>query len=302
MSDRPYAHTALPHRPPLRWPGGAQVAVWVVPNLDYYPLEGGGPALRPGSVGQVPDPYNVGWRDYGPRVGIWRLMDLFERYGLRATAALNADVCAEYPEVVEAGVARGWEFMGHALTSAGGLHGMDEDAERLVIAETLERIGRATGQRPRGWLSPSLGETPHTLDRLAEAGVEYVADWCADDQPFPLRVAHGALYALPYTVELNDIPAVLRFGHTGAEFADAVRAQFDVLYAEGAQSGRVLCVSVHPFISGQPLRARYLADALAYVTSRPRVWLAVGGEILDAYRAQAVSGSSERGESDAAHG
>jgi allantoinase len=286
VNERPYAHSALPHRPPLRWPAGAYVAVWVVPNVDYYPFDGGGPALRPASVDQVPDPYNVGWRDYGPRVGIWRLMEMFDRLGLRATAALNADACVQYPEIVEAGLARGWEFMGHALTSARGLHGLDVEAERRVIADTLDQIARSTGRRPRGWLSPSLGETPHTLDLLAEAGVEYVADWCADDQPFPLRVTRGSLHALPYTVELNDIPAVLRFGQTGAQFAESIRAQFDVLYAEGERSGRVLCLSVHPFISGQPLRARYLADALAYVTTRPHVWLAVGAEILDAYRAQ----------------
>ncbi|HEY7061143.1 MAG TPA: polysaccharide deacetylase family protein [Chloroflexota bacterium] len=290
MSDRPYVHSALPERPPLRWPGGAWLAVWVVPNIDYYPLDGGGPALRPASIGQVPDPYNVGWRDYGPRVGIWRLMEVFDRHGLRATAALNADACEQYPEIVAAGVQRRWEFMGHARTSAQGLHGLEPDAERELIADTLARITRTTGQRPRGWLSPSLAETPHTLDLLAAAGIDYVCDWCADDQPFALQVARGQLHALPYTVELNDIPAVLRFGHTAPQFAEAIRAQFDVLYAEGARSGRVLCVSVHPCISGQPLRAKYLAEALAYIAGHPRVWLATGSEILAAYLAQADEG------------
>jgi peptidoglycan/xylan/chitin deacetylase (PgdA/CDA1 family) len=263
------------------------VAVWVVPNLDHYHLDASGPLFSRQNAGHVPDNYNHAWRDYGPRVGIWRQMALFDRYGIRVTAALNAEVCDHYPLLVAEGLKRGWEFIGHGLSSSHALAGLAEADERAVIEGTLDRIARATGQRPRGWLSPSLAETPRTPELLAAAGVDWVADWCADDQPFALRVAGGSLLALPYTVELNDIPLCLHQAQTGQAFYAAVRDQFDVLYREGAASGRVLCISVHPFVTGQPHRSRYLEQALAYVTGHPYVWLATGSEIADAYRAQA---------------
>ena len=286
MHNHRYGDDPIVKRPPLRWPGGARVAVWVVPNLDHYHLDGPGPVISSRGAGHVPDPCNYAWRDYGLRVGIWRQMAMFDRYGVRVTASLNAEVCDHYPVVVEEGLARGWEFIAHGLTSSYALHGLSEPEERDVIGRTLDRIARATGQRPRGWLGPSLEETPRTPDLLAEAGVEWVADWCADDQPFPLRVARGSLLAMPYSIELNDIPLCLRQGHTGRELYAAVRDQFDVLYAEGRESGRAMALSVHPFVTGQPHRAKYLEQALAYVTGHPQVWLATGSEIADAYRAQ----------------
>ena len=286
MNNERYGYDPIVGRTPLRWPGGARVAVWVVPNLDHYHLDGAGPLWTRQNAGHVPDNYNHAWRDYGPRVGIWRQMAIFDRYGVRVTASLNAEVCDHYPLLVEEGLKRGWEFIGHGLSSSYSLAGLGEDDERAVIAGTLDRIERAMGRRPRGWLSPSLAETPRTPELLAEAGVDWVADWCGDDQPFPLRVAGGSLLALPYTVELNDIPLCLHQSHTGREFYAAVRDQFDALHAEGRESGRVMAISVHPFVMGQPHRARYLDQALAYVTGHPHVWLATGSEIADAYRAQ----------------
>jgi allantoinase len=291
MDDRPlprerYPYDPIVRRPPLRWPGGARVAVWVIPNLDHYHLDRPGPSMSARTLRHVPDPCNYAWRDYGLRVGIWRQMALFDRYGVRVTASLNAEVCDHYPAVVEEGLRRGWEFIGHGLTSSYGLHGLGEAEERDVIGRTLDRIARATGRRPRGWLGPSLEETPRTPELLAEAGVEWVADWCADDQPFPLRVARGSLLAMPYSIELNDIPLCLRQGRTGRELYEAVRDQFDVLYAEGRESGRAMALSVHPFVTGQPHRAKHLEQALAYVAGHPYVWLATGSEIADAYLAQ----------------
>ena len=290
MNNTRYDYSAIVAREPLRWPNGARVAVWVIPNIEHFHIDRPGTAIRPGSVNQVPDVYNVAWRDYGLRVGIWRLMSILDKYGVRGTVALNAEVCDEYPVVVQEGVGRGWEFMGHGLTNSQPLYALGEEEERDVIGRTLARIEQATGRRPRGWLGPSLSENARTPDLLAAAGVEYVGDWCADDQPFPLHVASGSLTAMPYTLELNDIPLVLHQHRTGQECYEAIRDQFDVLYAEGQTSGRVMAIALHPFITGQPLRAKYFDQALAYVTGHRHVWLATGSEILDAYCAQVGAG------------
>jgi len=286
MNNTRYDYSAIVTSPPLRWPNDARVAVWVIPNIEHFHIDRPGTALRPESAQQAPDVYNFAWRDYGLRVGIWRLMAILDKYGVRATVALNAEVCDHYPLIVQEGVKRGWEFMGHGLTNSQRLAGLSEAEEREVIARTLARIEQAVGRRPRGWLGPGLAETWRTPDLLAEAGIEYVGDWCADDQPFPMRVARGELIAMPYTVELNDIPLFLHHHFTGQQFYEAIRDQFDVLYQEGRESGRVMAIALHPFITGVPHRAKYLDQALAYVTGHRHVWLATGSEILDAYRAQ----------------
>jgi allantoinase len=286
MNNARYDYSAIITRPPLRWPNDARVAVWVIPNIEHFHIDRPGTALRPESAQQAPDVYNFAWRDYGLRVGIWRLMAILDKYKIRATVALNAEVCDHYPLIVQEGVKRGWEFMGHGLTNSQRLAGLSEEEERDVIARTLARIEQAVGRRPRGWLGPGLAETWRTPDLLAEAGIEYVGDWCADDQPFPMRVAQGELIAMPYTVELNDIPLFLHHHFTGQQFYEAIRDQFDVLYQEGRESGRVMAIALHPFITGVPHRAKYLDQALAYVTGHRYVWLATGSEILDAYRAQ----------------
>jgi allantoinase len=286
MNNTRYDFDPIIRRKPLRWPNGARVAVWVIPNIEHFHIDRPGTAMRAASTSQVPDVYNVAWRDYGLRVGIWRQMAIFDKYGIRATVALNAEVCDHYPVVVEEGVKRGWEFMGHGMTNSQSMYGLPEDQERDVIQRTVARIEQAVGKRPRGWLGPGLAETMRTPELLAAAGVEYVGDWCADDQPFPLKLEQGTLTAMPYTIELNDIPIFLARHHTGRQFYEIVRDQFDILYHEGQESGRVMAIALHPMITGQPHRAKYLDEALGYVTGHRHVWIATGSEILDAYRAQ----------------
>ncbi len=285
MNNTLYDYDPIIRRKPLRWPNDARVAVWVILNVEHFHVDRPGTAMRAASTSQVPDAYNMGWRDYGLRVGIWRQTALLDKYGIRATVALNAEVCDHYPAVMEEGLQRGWEYMGHALTNSQSLYGLAEDEERAVIERTLERIARATGKRPRGWLGPGLAETRLTPDLLAAAGVEYVGDWCADDQPFPLKVERGSLVSMPYTIELNDIPIFLAAHQTGPEFYERIRDQFEVLYHDGQETGRVMAIALHPMITGQPHRAKYLDQALAYVTAHRQVWLTTGSEILDAYRA-----------------
>ena len=166
--------------------------------------------------------------------------------------------------------------------------GMPEEAERPIIEGTLETIAQVTGRRCRGWLGPALTETGATLDLLAEAGIDHVADWCNDELPYSLTVRSGArLTAIPYTLEIGDIPVFLQHGGSGEQFHDMIVDQFDVLYAEGALRPRVMCIALHPFIIGHPFRAKHLERALAYIKGHDRVWIATGSEIVDWWRAAA---------------
>lgn len=268
----------MPARGPLRWPNGARVAVWVVPNIECFALD----EPIAGGTGKVPDVPAWSVREYGARVGVFRIMDVLRRHGVRGTVALNADVCDAYPEVVSAAVDLGWELMGHGVTNTRRLNAVADEA--AVVRETFERIERAAGRRPVGWLSPGLQETWDTLDHLASCGAEYVADWTVDDQPIWISAAGTRLVGVPYTFELNDKPAYERLGRTAEEFSSMIRRQFDVLYAEGAASGRVMAIALHPYLSGYPHRIGALDEALAYVRSHPDVWLTTGSEIASAFR------------------
>ena len=278
-----FDYSAIARRPPLRLPDGARVAVWVVPNIEHFHFDKSGIAIAEATVGCRPDVMNYGWRDYGVRVGIWRLMELLERQGFTATASVNSEVCRHYPAIVEEGNRLGWEWMAHGQTNSKLITGLEEADERAIIADVLGTIERATGKRPRGWLGPALTETLNTLDLLAEAGVQYVADWCNDDQPYRMRTRAGALVAMPYTLEAGDIPAILGRGESPEQFARTIMDQFDVLYEEGARSARVMNIAVHPFLIGHAFRAKHFERALAHIKAHDKVWITRGCDILDWY-------------------
>jgi peptidoglycan/xylan/chitin deacetylase (PgdA/CDA1 family) len=210
-------------------------------------------------------------------------MEVLDRYHLRATVALNSDVCHYNPQIIEAGKARQWEWMGHGITNSRRLSGLDEEMEQDTIRTVVDTITASTGVAPKGWLSPGLTETYHTPDLLAEAGISYVADWCVDDQPFPMHVRAGRLISVPYSQELNDIPAFMRKGMMPEEFCRTIVDQFDTLYQEGGESGRVMALALHPFLSGHPFRAKWIGKALEHITGHNDVWLATGGQIADWY-------------------
>lgn len=275
----------ITERPKLSWPNGARLAVWVVPNIEFFEEDLlVGMTISSTGARATPDIPNYTWRDYGLRVGIWRQMEMLKELAIPGTVALNSLVCEVYPSVVRACMELGWEFMGHGRTNSESLNGMDEHRERDVIAEVLSRIEAFTGRWPAGWLGPGLAETNRTLDILAEYGVRYTADWVNDEQPHRLQTTHGEIVSLPYSNEINDI-GVFRRGQTGAEFAAIIKDQFDQLYEDSAQTGRVMCVALHPYITGVPHRARHLKAALKYMRAQTGVWFATGSEILAAYEA-----------------
>jgi allantoinase len=276
----------LPGRPVWRWPNGARLAVWVVINVEHWEWNSLAGVTMASGADQAPDVPNYTWREYGSRVGVWRTIDVLDRLNIPASITLNGSVCDEYPEIVRAFLEREWEIMGHGWTNSQGLSGLPEGEERALISRTLGRIIQDTGQRlrPRGWLGPGLAETHHTLDILAENGIEYVADWLNDEQPYLLQTASKPVVAVPYSVEVNDIGTFTRRGFTGADYAEMLRDQFDVLYQESEHTAKVMCIPLHPFITGVPFRSKHLEAALAYMRQHEHAWFTKGYDIVAAWR------------------
>ena len=281
MDNKLYDYSPITDRDPIRWPGGARVAFYAGLNVEHFLPGRPSTSFYEGTAALVPDPLNHGWRDYGPRVGIWRIMEIFDRHGIRPSVLLNSDVATEYPQIIKAGVEREWAWLAHGRNNSTLQGSVPADEERAYLADTLQTIEQATGTRPRGWLGPGLTETFQTPRLLAELGVRYLLDWTNDDQPYPLNVP--GMLSVPYSVELNDLGLFTMRGLTGPQFLQTVIDQFDQLYADSADSGRVMPLALHPFVSGQPFRARYLDQALEYVASHPGVWLTTSDQIAEHY-------------------
>jgi allantoinase len=280
----PFPYSPIIRRPKLAWPDGARVALWIIPNIEFFSLE-----ERPGGYGagaKLPDVPMWAERDYGNRVGVFRLMDTLDRHGIRGTVALNSDVCAAHPAIIEEGQRRNWEWMGHNESNTRRLNEAPPGEEAGIIRNTLDTITRATGVKPQGWLSSGLQETWDTPDLLAAAGVEYVCDWVNDDQPYLMSLEGGRrILSVPYSHEINDKGAFERQNRTAAEFQDMICRQFDVLYREGAESGRVMAIALHPYLTGTPHRIGALEGALDYICRHDGVWRTTGGEIARHYLA-----------------
>ena len=281
MDNTRYDYSAIISRKPLRWPDNASLAVWFIINIEHFHIDI--PSTSGAGSSPAPDVRDYAWRDYGNRVGIWRIMEVLDKLNIRATVALNSEVCSHYPVIIEEGKRRGWEFMGHGLTNSRYLRNVSEAEEREIIRTAIKTVAGAVGKAPRGWLGPGLVETFNTPDILAEEGISYVCDWCSDDQPFLMKVKKGKLLSVPYTVELNDLPAYTNLHLTPTQFEKIIRDQFDVLYKESAKTGRVMPIAVHPYLSGQAFRIGAVERALEYIKSQGNVWFATGGEIADWY-------------------
>ncbi len=279
MENRRYAYWPITERLKMKWPNDARVALLALPNIEHFPWD---KPRSGGGSGPSPDIQSYAIRDYGNRVGVWRLADALTNNGVRATVALNSDICKYEPQIIKMGMERGWEWMGHGRTNAERLQGLDIDAERALIQDVAKTIADATGTRPRGWLSPGRTQTENTPDLLAEAGFTYLADWSADDQPFPMRVKTGRMICAQGS-QVSDTSGFLNAHWPAHEFQRMLCEQFDQLYEEGEESGRVMSINLHPWLVGHPYRVKALDRALQYITGHAGVWLATGGEVADWY-------------------
>ena len=279
-------YSAIVDRPPLTLPGGARMAVWTIVNVEDWGIERAMPrTVLPPPMGQalLPDLPNWAWHEYGMRVGFWRLHECMRRFGITPTFAINGLVCKTYPRVAQAALDAGWEFMGHGYFQ-GPMHKLDDQAQ--AIADTVAAIKSFTGRAPRGWESPGLTETADTIDLLAAAGIEYVADCVLDDQPVPIQTRHGNVISVPYTVELNDITMMALQHHRGDEMYLRGVEHFDRLYQESEHITRVMAISVHPYISGVPHRIGHLERLYQHIQARKDVVIWTGEQILDWYLTQ----------------
>ena len=276
-------YSPIVDRPPIAWPGGARVAFWVAPNIEHYEYLPDDDGVRnPWPRMPSPDVQHYAYRDYGNRIGFWRMLEVLDAHHVKCGVSLNLAVLEHYPEIARAMVERDWDFMSHGLYNTRYLYTYDEDRERDFYRDCVETLKRHTGKQLKGMLGPALSGTARTPDLMAEAGLIYHADWVHDDQPVPIRVAAGKLVSVPYSLELNDAPS-FRTSYEGDYFARICKAQFDQLYEEGGASGRVMCIALHPYVIGQPHRIRYLDEILAYILSHEGVWQATGDEIAEYY-------------------
>lgn len=281
-----YRSIAYPDRPKIKWPDEAKIAVWIVPNVEFYELSPPTGTVRPPWSRPIPDVLAYSLRDYGNRAGIWRIFETLDRHQIRASVSLNAAVCDHLPDVVEACLSRDWELFAHGVYNTRWIYGMSEDQVRALIKDSLETIGSFSRKPVRGWLSPAVSSTEAFLDLLPEFGIDYTIDMVHDDQPTPINVKNGRLISIPYSSDINDIRVMGIRGYTPANWSQMIKAAFDRLYIEGEESGTVLCVPLHPYIVGQPHRIAALDDVLRYMKSHDKVWFATGSEIADHYYAQ----------------
>lgn len=282
------AYRAAIDRPRIALPEDKRVAVWPVVNVEHWLIDNPMPRqilVAPTGAPLLPDIANWGWHEYGMRVGFWRFLEVFERRGIRPTLSINGSVCEAYPRIAKAAHAAGWEFMGHGFHQVPTHRIEDEPA---MIARTVEAIRHLTGSAPRGWLGPGLTETLDTPDHLKAAGIEYVGDWVVDDRPCRIATAHGPLIALPYSVELNDIPLLAIQHHRADEFVARAVETVERLSAEAAGDGplggaKVMGFAIHPYITGVPHRIGMLERLLDALLARPEVVFRQGGDLVDWY-------------------
>ena len=281
-----FGYSAIGTRVPFRWPGECKLAVYFALGVEQYAL---GEGMTENLVGPNPHPdvLNDSWREYGNRVGAFRILDLFARQQVPLSLLLNSAVCSHAPALVAQGCAQGCELVAHGHSNSDILSGMTEDAEAAYLRSVAAEIAQHTGQRPRGWSSPWLAETPLTPDLLKESGYDYVLDWCMDDQPVWLATRAGGLLSVPYTQEINDSSAIVGRRADAQDFADMIIDQFDELHATDDDQPLVMCVVIHSYITGQPFRLRAFRRALEHVAAhRETVWLTQPGAIASHFAAR----------------
>jgi allantoinase len=275
----PFPYSPIINRPKLLWPNGKRLAFWCIPNIETFALN----ERMPEGLSNIPNVFIWSRREYGNRVGVFRIMKVLARYGVRATVALNSEVCDAAPAVLEEGEKLDWEWMGHGESNTRRLSEAESpEQEHALIERTLARIEKATGKRPVGWLGPGLQESWNTLDLLSASGIEYVGDWTIDDQPYVLETFPRKMVSIPYGHDMGDKTAE-QLAYPPETFTKMMIDTFNVLYRESAENGAVMPLSLHPYITGVPHRIDALDRGLEYICRHSDVWFATGSEIVAHY-------------------
>jgi peptidoglycan/xylan/chitin deacetylase (PgdA/CDA1 family) len=276
-------YSAIVDRPKLHLPNGERVVIWTIVNVEVWDIARPMPRqvlVPPTGVTTLPDVPNWSWHEYGMRVGFWRFHALYERLKIRPSLSVNARVCIDYPRVAQACKDAGWEFMGHSFDQR-PMHG-ESDAVAM-IERSVKTIREFTGKPPIGWMGPGLTETYDTPDQLKAAGIKYICDWVWDDEPAEIETKHGPLYTLPYSLDTNDIPVMAVQYHEASYWTQKCKDAFDRLYEEGASRPKIMAIAIHPYLSGQPSRIKYLEAIYEYTAKFNGVLYWTGEQILDWY-------------------
>lgn len=279
-SHNRFRYRTITHRPSYEWPNGRRLAVHVGLNLEHFAFgEGLGAELAPATP--QPDVLNFSWREYGNRVGAWRLLELFGELGWPLSVLANTSLYEHCPELMDAVRARADEIVSHGQTNSVRQGELDEDRERLLIANVTRTIAEIEGRPPQGWLGPWISESRRTPDLLAEAGYSYLLDWCIDDQPIWFATRNGGrILSVPYPQEINDIPAIIGRKNAASQFADMIVDNFEEMLVQAERAPLVMGIALHPYIVGQPYRLRHLRRALQHIQEkRDRIWITTAGAI-----------------------
>jgi allantoinase len=290
MDHRLYAYSALPYRPKLNWPESNRVALLVTLYLEHWPFLAPKEDVRdPRYVGEFggyePDYRSFTQREYGNRVGVFRVLDVLLKHRLPVTVALGAEAARRYPPLVEACRERGYEFAAHGSFATRMLHEkLNVEAERKEIADGVAAVEQAGGARPTGWISQDYGESTRTPALIADAGLDWLMDWPNDDQPFWIN-PDRPIVSIPNHNEWDDVQLLWLRRIPTPRYPALIADAFDRLWTDGASSGQVMQIGVHPWVFGQAQRIRYLDEALTAIAHRRKVWRTTAGEVARWYKA-----------------
>ena len=289
-----YAYSSIVSRSDYNWPTGARLAVYVALNIEQFSYgEGKGAAIAPPDQAQSHSIYS--WRDYGNRVGIWRILEMLDALDIPAEAQVNTAIYEHCPDIPEALRERGHEILGHGVSNSFEQGGLDEAAEAMLIKTVTDFLTAREGKAPAGWMSPWLSNSAVTPDLLQEAGYRYFMDWTSDDQPIWMRTRNGRILAMPYPIECNDTRGIVWYRYSSQEFADMLVECFDEMLRQSEHQPLVCPISLHPFVVGRPYRLGPLRRAFEHIAKhRSRIWLTRPGEIcthIESLPAGVVPGS-----------
>jgi peptidoglycan/xylan/chitin deacetylase (PgdA/CDA1 family) len=290
MDHERYAYSNLFDRRPVRWPDGARIALWIVPTLEFFPLDMAPAGVKPpgGIERPYPDYWNYTLRDYGNRVGAARLFRALEARGLKASVAISSRLAERYPHLLKEAIRNDFELVGHGI-DMNHIHatGIAPETEREWVRRSLQTLRRLSCLEVKGWYSPAYSESHDTLDLVAAEGCEYVCDWVNDDMPYRLETKAGPIHAMPHAYEISDLQLFQFYKYKPPQFVEQVMDHFDLLYREAAtHGGRIVALSLRPWISGVPHRIAAIEQALDLMLRRGSVWSATGAEILACWKAQ----------------
>ena len=290
MDHEHYDWSPISKRGVLSWPDNARVALCVIINLEHMEWqspEGSVTTRLAGGLGDrpFPDYPRMSHREYGHRIGIFRVLDALDKHGIKATIAMDALTAENYPYLVNHCLKRGCEIIGHGISASRIISSkMSESEEQEYIQTSLDALKRATGSTPLGWLGSEYGESTRTPQLLAKAGIRYVCDWTNDEQPYPMKAPDGEIFALPVMLELEDVYAIWTRRVPIKRYGELIKEAFDTIYRDSAQTGRVMVLNLHPWLIGQPFRIAHFDDALGDIMRRQGVWAETGSKIIDWYR------------------